>query len=161
MIPYACFGVACAGLVYLVIAGMIKLFSAKKVMKFFPPIVTGPIIIAIGLTLSKSAIDNCNTNWLIALVAIVVVILCNVFGKGMIKIVPILIGVVASYVVAICMGEVDFTGVANADWIGLPIEKEYTMLALFDENFDASMLTLSKRIIGSTDLPSAFGAVFI
>ena len=140
MIPYACFGVACAGLVYLVMAGMIKLFSAKKVMKFFPPIVTGPIIIAIGLTLSKSAIDNCNTNWVIALVAIVVVILCNVFGKGMIKIIPILIGVIASYVVAICMGEVDFTGVANADWIGLPIEKEYTVLALFGDNFDVSLL---------------------
>ena len=140
MIPYACFGVACAGLVYLVMAGMIKLFSAKKVMKFFPPIVTGPIIIAIGLTLSKSAIDNCNTNWLIALVAIVVVILCNVFGKGMIKIIPILIGVIASYVVAICMGKVDFTGVANADWIGLPIEMEYTVFALFDDNFDVSLL---------------------
>ena len=140
MIPYACFGVACAGLVYLVMAGMIKLFSAKKVMKFFPPIVTGPFIIAIGLTLSKSAIDNCNTNWLIALVAIVVVILCNVFGKGMIKIIPILIGVIASYVVAICMGKVDFTGVANADWIGLPIKMEYTVFALFDDNFDVSLL---------------------
>ncbi len=140
MIPYACFGVACAGLVYLVMAGLIKLFSAKKVMRFFPPIVTGPIIIAIGLTLSQSAIDNCATNWLIALVAIVVVIVCNIFGKGMIKIIPILIGVVASYVAAICMGEVDFTGVANADWIGLPIQKEYTVLALFGENFDMSLL---------------------
>ena len=143
MIPYACFGVACAGLVYLVMAGLIKLFSAEKVMRFFPPIVTGPIIIAIGLTLSKSAIDNCSTNWFVALVAIVVVILCNVFGKGMIKIVPILIGVVASYVVGICAGEVDFTGVASAAWIGLPIEKEYTILALFGDNFDVSLLITS------------------
>ena len=143
MIPYACFGVACAGLLYLLMAALIKLFSAKKVMKFFPPIVTGPIIIAIGLTLSQSALDSCSQNWLIALVAIIVVIVCNIFGKGMIKIIPILIGVVASYVVAICMGEVDFTGVANADWIGLPIEKEYTVLALFGENFDASMLITS------------------
>ena len=140
MIPYACFGVACAGLVYLVMAGLIKLFSAEKVMRFFPPIVTGPIIIAIGLTLSQSAIDNCNTNWFIALIAIVVVILCNVFGKGMIKIVPILIGVVVSYVVGVFAGEVDFTGVADAAWIGLPIEKEYTVLALFGDNFDASLL---------------------
>ena len=140
MLPYACFGVACAGLVYLVMAGLIKLFAAKKVMRFFPPIVTGPIIIAIGLTLSQSAIDSCSTNWPIALVAIVVVILCNVFGKGMIKIVPILIGVVASYVVGMCMGEVDFTVVENAQWIGLPIVKEYTVLGLFDENFDPVML---------------------
>lgn len=139
MIPYACFGVACAGLLYLILAGLIKLFSAGKIMKFFPPIVTGPIIIAIGLTLSQSAIDNCSSNWLIALVAIIVVILCNIFGKGMIKIIPILIGVIASYVVGICMGEVDFSGVASAPWIGIPIHKEMTVLALFD-NFDASKL---------------------
>ena len=139
MIPYACFGVACAGLLYLVLAGLIKLFSAGKIMKFFPPIVTGPIIIAIGLTLSQSAIDNCSSNWLIALVAIVAVILCNIFGKGMIKIVPILIGVAASYVVAICMGKVDFSGVASAPWVGIPIHKEMTVLGMFN-NFDASKM---------------------
>ena len=142
MIPYACFGVACAGLVYLLLAGLIKLFSAKKVMRFFPPIVTGPIIIAIGLTLSQSAVDNCANNWLVALVAILVVILCNIFGKGMIKIVPILIGVVVSYIVCIIMGEVDFSAVEQAKWIGFPIRKEMTVLALFD-NFDASLLITS------------------
>ncbi len=143
MIPYACFGVACAGLVYLLLAGLIKLFSAKRVMRFFPPIVTGPIIIAIGLTLSKSAIDNCSTNWWIALAAIFAVIACNIWGKGMIKIVPILIGVVVSYVVGVCMGKVDFSAVATAPWIGLPIRKEMTVLALFGDNFDASMLITS------------------
>lgn len=143
MIPYACFGVACAGLIYLLMAGLIKLFSAKKVMKFFPPIVTGPIIIAIGLTLSKSAIDSCSTNWPVALVAIVVVILCNIFGKGMIKIIPILIGVVASYVVGIGMGEVDFSAVEKASWIGLPINKEMTVLGMFDGNFDGAKLLTS------------------
>lgn len=142
MIPYACFGVACAGLVYLLLAGLIKLFSAKKVMKFFPPIVTGPIIIAIGLTLSQSAIDNCATNWLVALVAILVVIICNIFGKGMIKIVPILIGVIVSYVVGVLMGEVEFTAVSEAKWVGLPIRKEMTILALFD-NCDVSLLITS------------------
>lgn len=139
MIPYACFGVACAGLLYLVMAGLIKLFSAKRIMKFFPPIVTGPIIIAIGLTLSQSAIANCSQNWWIALVAIVVVIVCNIFGKGMIKIIPILIGVIASYVVGIGMGEVNFEAVRNADWIGIPIVKEMTVLGMFD-NFDVSKL---------------------
>ncbi|MBQ4558995.1 MAG: uracil-xanthine permease [Tyzzerella sp.] len=138
-IPYACFGVACAGLLYLVLAALIKLFSAGKIMKFFPPIVTGPIIIAIGLTLSQSAIDNCSSNWPIALVAIIAVIICNIFGKGMVKIVPILIGVAASYIVAICMGKVDFSGVASAPWIGLPIHKEMTVLGMFN-NFDASKM---------------------
>ncbi len=140
MIPYACFGVACAGLVYLVLAGLIKAFSAKRIMKFFPPIVTGPIIIAIGLTLSKSAIDNCTQNWLVAVVAILAVILCNIFGKGMVKIVPILIGVVASYVVGALMGEVDFTAVKDAAWLGIPIEKEMTVLGMLGDNFDVSKM---------------------
>ena len=94
------FGVACAGLVYLVLALLFKLFGAKKVMRFFPPIVTGPVIIAIGLTLSGTAIGSCSANWLVAVVAILVVIVCNIWGKGMVKIIPILLGVVASYVVA-------------------------------------------------------------
>lgn len=140
MLPYACFGVACAGVLYLIMAGLIKLFSAKKIMKYFPPIVTGPIIIAIGLTLSQSAIDSCSTNWVIALAAIVVVVLCNIFGKGMIKIVPILIGVITSYLVGIAMGEVDFTAIKEAAWIGLPITKELTVLGLFDADFDPAML---------------------
>lgn len=140
MIPYACFGVACAGLIYLVMAALIKLFSAKRIMKYFPPIVTGPIIIAIGLTLSQSAIDNCSSNWIIALVAILVVIACNIFGKGMIKIVPILIGVVASYLVGICMGAVDFTAVKEAKWFAIPIVKDMTVLGMFGDNFDVSKL---------------------
>lgn len=143
MIPYACFGVACAGFVYVIFSALIKMFSAKKVMSFFPPIVTGPIIISIGLTLSKSAIDSCNANWLIALVAIVVVIICNIYGKGMIKIIPILLGVIASYTVAVLMGEVDFTPVREAAWFGFPIRMEMTVFALFGDNFDGSKLLAS------------------
>lgn len=142
MIPYACFGVACAGLLYLVLAALIKVFGAERIMKFFPPIVTGPIIIAIGLTLSQTAIDSCASNWLIALVAIAAVVVCNIFGKGMVKIVPILIGVIASYATAIVLGAVDFSGVASAAWLGFPIHKEMTVLALF-ENCDVSLLITS------------------
>ena len=75
MLPYACFGVACAGLLYLLLAFLIKVFGSAKVMRYFPPIVTGPIIIGIGLTLSQSAIDNCASDWLIALVAILLVVI--------------------------------------------------------------------------------------
>ncbi len=139
MLPYACFGVACSGLLYLVLAALIKAFGAAKVMKFFPPIVTGPIIIAIGLTLSKSAIDNCSTNWWIALIAIVVVIICNIWGKGMIKIIPIILGVIASYVVAAITGNVDFTEIKEAQWIGLPVAWESTAFAIFGD-LDVSLL---------------------
>ena len=155
MLPYACFGVACAGLLYLVMAALIKMFSVEKIIKFFPPIVTGPIIIAIGLTLSKSAVDNCSTNWILAVVAIVAVVLCNVFGKGMIKIIPILIGVIASYGVAIAMGEVDFSAVKDAPLVGLPIVKEMTVLGLFDDNFDAAKLLTAVITI----MPIAFATI--
>lgn len=140
MIPYACFGVACAGLVYLVLAALIKLFGTGRVMRFFPPVVTGPIIIAIGLTLSQSAIANCATDWPIALIAIILVIVCNIWGKGMIKIVPIIIGVVGSYVVAACLGRVDFTPVAEAAWIGNPIKWDHTVFYLFSNGADSGML---------------------
>ncbi len=143
MIPYACLGVACAGLVYLIMSALIKVFGTGRVMKFFPPIVTGPIIIAIGLTLSQSAIDNCATNWPIALVAIALVVVCNIWGKGMIKIVPIIIGVVGSYVVAACLGKVDFTPVAEAAWIGNPIKWDHTVFYLFGNGVDGSMIVTS------------------
>ena len=93
-------------------------------MQFFPPIVTGTIIIAIGLTLSQSAIDNCASDWLIAVVAIGLVVICNIWGKGMVKIVPIIIGVIGSYALAAVMGRVDFTPVIEADWIGFPVHWE-------------------------------------
>lgn len=139
LLPYACFGVACAGILYLVLAALIKAFGAARVMKFFPPIVTGPIIIAIGLNLSQSAIDNCANDWLIAMIAIVIVIVCNIWGKGMIKIIPIICGVIGSYIVAACMGKVDFAPVAEASWIGLPFKFEDTVFSIFSAP-DTSLL---------------------
>ncbi|MBO4637966.1 MAG: uracil-xanthine permease [Clostridiales bacterium] len=140
LLPYACLGVLAAGALYLVLAGLIKAFGQKKVMRFFPPIVTGPIIIAIGLTLSSSAIDSCQSNWLVAILAILVVIVCNIFGKGMIKIVPILLGVIVSYIAAICLHIVDFSAVSEAAWIGLPFKMEDTVFAVF-KSPDGSKIT--------------------
>ena len=133
---------AVAGLLYVILAALFRAFGAQKVMRFFPPIVTGPVIICIGLTLSSSALNNCAKNWPIALVAIVVVIVCNIWGKGMIKIIPILLGVVASYVVAAITGNVDFTLVEKAAWIGSPVEMERTVFALFGD-CDTSLLVSS------------------
>jgi uracil permease len=142
LLPYACFGVLCAGSLYLILAGLIKLFGTAKIMRFFPPIVTGPIIIAIGLTLSKSAIDNCANDWLIAVVAIALVVVCNIWGKGMVKIVPIIIGVIGSYLLAILMEKVDFTPVAEAAWIGFPIHWQSTVFSIFSD-LDSSLLVTS------------------
>ena len=138
-LPYACIGVCCAGLLYFVLAGLIRAFGIQKVMRFFPPVVTGPIIIAIGLTLSGSAIANCNANWLVALVALATVVICNIWGKGMIKIVPILLGVIVSYIFAACIGQVDFSSVREAAWIGLPFKSQDTVLSVF-QNPNSSLV---------------------
>ena len=151
MLPYAGLGVAVAGLIYLIFALLIKVIGVRKVMKFFPPVVTGPIIIAIGLSLAGSAVNNCKTCWPLALVALAIVVIFNIWGKGMSKIIPILLGVVGSYIVAIIAGNicgyapmaVDFTGVkaifaniAEGNLYGpqglffIPIVKESTILGV-------------------------------
>ena len=130
-LPYACGGVVVAGLLYLILALVIKMVGVKKVMRFLPPVVTGPIIICIGLGLAPSAVSNASSNWFLALVALGVVVIFNIWGKGMFKIIPILLGVVISYVVALIMNALGFTNadgsailnfasVAEANWVGLP-----------------------------------------
>ena len=143
-LTYSGFGVAVAGMMYLVLALMFKIFGTKKVMSFFPPIVTGPVIICIGLTLAGTAITSCTSNWLVALVAIVVVVVANIWGKGMIQIVPILLGVVASYLVAMVVDPAARAAVAatvaEAKWFGLPVIWEETALSIFNKDLDVSML---------------------
>ena len=141
LLPYACLGVFFAALLYLVIAGLIKAFGVQKVMQFFPPIVTGPIIMAIGLNLSPSAINNCSANWFVAIVAIVVIVACNIWGKGMIKIIPIILGVVASYIVGVICGQVDFTAVKEAAWVGLPFAMQDTVFSIFSNPDSSLMIT--------------------
>ena len=144
LLPYACFGVAVAGLMYVILAALFKVFGLNKVMRFFPPIVTGPIIISIGLSLSSSAITNCSANWLVAVVAIAIVIGFNMWGKGMAKIIPILLGVVGSYIFALIVdpgarANVVST-VSQASWFGLPVFWENTVFGLFSRNVDTSLL---------------------
>ena len=148
MLPYACFGVLCAGLMYVILAALFKAFGASKVMRFFPPIVTGPIIIAIGLNLSSSAINNCSKNWWVAIVAIAIIVACNIWGKGMIKIIPILLGVIGSYVFAVIIDPSVRANVAqnvhDAEWLALPIHMERTVIGLFmRDNLDGHLLLTS------------------
>lgn len=172
LLPYACLGVACAGVVYLVLAGLIKLLGAQKVMRFFPPVVTGPIIIAIGLGLAGSAVGNCQNNWLLAIIALLIVIVFNIWGKGMAKIIPILLGVAGSCaiaaVLAIAFGEtitaadgmqyITLGGsegmklfsvsaleqLKSAPWIGLPIKWEQTVFGGVD--FSNTSLVISSIV---------------
>ena len=132
MLPYACAAVAFSGLVYLVASLLISTFGIRRIMRFFPPVVTGPIIISIGLILAPSAIKNCQSNWILAFVALGVVIVCNIWGKGMVKILPILIGVLVSYAVALVTGAVDFQRISEAAWVGIPLHKEAMGLFAID-----------------------------
>jgi len=165
LLPYACFGVAIAGLVYLILAGLIKLFGVNRVMKFFPPIVTGPIIIAIGLSLSGTAINSCSTNWPVAVVAILIIVVCNIFGKGMVKITPILLGVIGACALCVFLTIVQsqpvegyyclngnsalqlfsvasIENIKNAAWIGMPFEYQDTVLNIFTSgNPNAGLMT--------------------
>ena len=148
MLPYACFGVLCAGLMYVILAALFKAFGAGKVMRFFPPIVTGPIIIAIGLNLSSSAINNCTGNWWVAIVAIAIIVACNIWGKGMVKIIPILLGVIGSYIFAVIIDPSVRANVAqnvhDAEWLALPIHMEHTVIGLFmRDNLDGHLLLTS------------------
>ena len=130
-LPYACGGVLIAGLLYLLLSLIIKVIGVRRVMRFLPPVVTGPIIICIGLSLTPSAISNASTNWPLALIALATVIIFNIWGKGMFKIIPILIGIIVSYVAALIMNAagmtcadgsaiLNFSGVANAAIVGVP-----------------------------------------
>ena len=130
-LPYACGGIVVAGALYLVLALVVKLVGIKRVMRFLPPVVTGPIIICIGLSLAPSAVNNAKTIWLLAIIAFAVIVIFNIWGKGMFKIIPILMGVVISYVVAFILfkcgvhnpdGSAIFTfkAVKDAGWVDLP-----------------------------------------
>ena len=134
-LAYTCGGIVVAGLLYLALALVIRLVGVKKVMRFLPPVVTGPIIVCIGLTLAPSAVSNASTCWPLALIALATIIIFNIWGKGMFKIIPILMGVVVSYIAALIMnacgvtvlnaaGEaiplIDFTTVREASILGLP-----------------------------------------
>ena len=144
MLPYACAGVAFSGVLYLVVSLLISTFGIRRIMKFFPPVVTGPIIISIGLILAPSAITNCESNWLLAFVALGTVIVCNIWGKGMVKILPILIGVLVSYAVALVTGAVDFQTIGAAAWFGIPLHKDSMGLFAIDgsETFISAVFTI-------------------
>ena len=127
-LPYALGGIVVAGLLYLALAGLIKAVGVHKVMSFLPPVVTGPIIILIGLSLAPSAINNASTNWWLAILSIAVIVAANIWGKGMVKIIPILLGVLLPYAVALVTRQVDFSGVAAANALGV----QPFVLAKFD-----------------------------
>lgn len=140
-LDYASVGIFFAGMLYFVMALLIRFFGSKRILRFFPPVVTGPIIISIGLTLSGSAVTSCMSDWPVALSAIVIVVVANIWGRGILRIVPILLGVVGSYLIAVSMGKIDFSHLHEAAWIGLPFTWDRTVFAVFDSPDYSFMLS--------------------
>ena len=159
-LQYACLGVAASSVIYFIVSALVKSCGVKRVMKFFPPVVTGPIIIGIGLVLSPVAINSCEGGWPISLVAIATVLVCSIFGKGMIRIIPILCGVIASYAAAVAFGRfgwtapIDYSAVAAAPWIGLPVKWGGTVFPILS-NPDVGLITTAFAII----IPLAFATI--
>ena len=120
-LPGTLAGLTSVSLVYFVVSALIKWQGKKFLDKVFPPIVIGPVIILIGLSLSGSAVDMAKSNWPLAFISLVTAILVLAFGKGLMKLVPIITGVVVGYIVAICLGKVDFSDVASAAWLSCPV----------------------------------------
>lgn len=160
LLQYASIGVMASAVIYFIVAAFVKACGVKTVMKFFPPVVTGPIIIGIGLVLAPVAVNSCMGDWKVALVAIAAVIAFNVFGKGMLRIIPILLGVICSYLAAYGFGKlgwsapIDYSAVAAAPWIGLPVQWSNTVFPVF-AHCDTGLLVTALCIV----VPIAFATI--
>lgn len=153
-LAYATGGIIVAGVLYMLLALLVRLFGASKIRSFFPPVVTGSMIIIIGLMLAPTAISSITTpvvlqttantadavvlanwsNWVIALVTILTILVVTLFGKGFFKLVPVLVGIVVGYIVALCFGAVDTRAMQSASWFELP--------AFFLPKFDGAAILM-------------------
>ena len=119
-LSYATGGIVIAGLVYLLFSVLVKAIGLEKVNKVFPPVVTGPMIMVIGLTLSPVAIDMASKNWTVSLIVLATVIIFSTFFKGFFRMIPVLMGVVVGYLISAAMGIVDLTVVKESPIVSLP-----------------------------------------
>ena len=115
-------GLTAVSLVYFVVSALVKWQGKRLLDRIFPPVVIGPVIILIGLSLSGSAVNMAKTNWILAFTSLITAIAILTFCRGLMKLVPIISGVIVGYILAICLGEVDFSGVASASWLAIPVQ---------------------------------------
>ena len=119
-LEYARGGIIVAGMIYILFAWLISVFGVEKIIRYFPPIVTGPIIIVISMTLAPNAINMASQDWLVSMVTLAVIIGVSIYGKGFIKIVPVIIGLAVGYILSAVLGRIDYTPIIEAGWIGVP-----------------------------------------
>lgn len=124
-------GMAGVALVYFVMSALIKWQGRRLLNRLFPPVVIGPVIICIGLSLSPSAVNMAKENWLLAFISLLTAILVLVLGRGLLKLVPVVCGIIVGYILSFCMGLVDFSSVISAPWFALPSSISHFQLPQF------------------------------
>ncbi len=119
-LDYARGGIVVAGIIYVIFAWLISIYGPEKILQYFPPIVTGPIIIVISMTLAPTAINMASQDWLLSMVTLTVIIGVSMYSRGFLKIVPVIIGLGAGYLLAAVLGKIDYSSISQASWIGVP-----------------------------------------
>ena len=147
-LAYACGGIVVAGSLYLILALIVKAVGMKRVVRFLPPVVTGPIIILIGLSLAPSAVVNASSNWYLAATALAIIIVCNIWGKGMIKILPILLGVVGSYIIALIC---HFCGLTNPNGT---VILDFSKVSVYASQGFSGFVSFPKFVLAKFDMQS-------
>ena len=119
-LPGALFGILGVGLVYGIMSLLIRLRGVGFITRLFPPVVVGPVIMLIGLSLAGTGVDMAKSNWLLAIIALLTTVAVSLFAKGLLRLIPIFAGIIIGYVASICFGVVDFQPVLDAKWFALP-----------------------------------------
>lgn len=113
-------GLVAVGLVYFLMSALVKWQGIRLIKRLFPPVVIGPVIMLIGLSLAGTGVDMATEDWLLAIIALVTAVVVSMFAKGLLKLIPIFAGIVVGYLAALLLGRVDFTAISEAAWFSLP-----------------------------------------
>ena len=119
-LPGTLSGLAAVGLVYGVMSALVRFRGVGFITRLFPPIVVGPVIMLIGLSLASTGVDMAKSNWLLAIIALLTTVIVSLFGKGLLRLIPIFAGIMVGYIAAVCFGMIDFQTVVDASWFALP-----------------------------------------
>ena len=119
-LPGTLSGLIAVGAVYGIMSALVRFRGVSFISRLFPPVVVGPVIMLIGLSLANTGVNMAKENWLLAIISLLTTIVVSLFGKGLLRLIPIFSGIVVGYIAATIMGLVDFQPVADASWLALP-----------------------------------------
>ncbi|NMB06567.1 MAG: uracil-xanthine permease, partial [Bacteroidales bacterium] len=131
-LPGTLSGLVAVGAVYFMMSALVKWQGINLIKRLFPPVVIGPVIMLIGLSLAGTGVSMASEDWLLAIIALVTAIVVSMYAKGLLKLIPIFAGIIVGFAVAAILGRVDFSGVAAAPWLGLPqfVKPEFSWEAI-------------------------------